>query len=57
MPHERQARQVLLVKTMGKQPGGCPRTRWSDYIPNLAWSHLGAEPAELLEITVDCDVF
>jgi len=36
------ARQVQLVLAiaMGKRPRGCPRTRWSDYISDLAWSRL-----------------
>jgi len=37
----------------GKQPRGHSRTSWSDYISNLAWSHLGVEPAKLPEIAVD----
>jgi len=34
----------------GNQLRGRQRTRWSDYISDLAWSHLGAEPAEMSEI-------
>jgi len=30
---------------------------WRDYISDLAWSHLGVEPAELSEIAVDREVF
>jgi len=41
----------------GKQPKVCPRTKWRDYISDLAWSRLGVEPAELSEIAVDRDVF
>jgi len=41
----------------GKQPKLCPRTRWRDYISDLAWSSLGVEPAELSEISVDREVF
>jgi len=41
----------------GKQPRGRPRTRWRDYISDLAWSRLGVEPAELPEIAVDREVF
>jgi len=33
------------------------RTRWRDYISDLAWSHLGVEPAELSEIALDREVF
>jgi len=34
-----------------------PRTRWSDYISDLAWSRLGEETAELTEIAVDSGCF
>jgi len=50
MSHERLARQVLLAKPTGKRARGRPRTRWSDYICDLAWPRLGVEPAELPEI-------
>jgi len=38
-------------------PDGHPRTRWRDYISDLAWSRVGVEPAELSEIAVDPEVF
>jgi len=41
----------------GKQPKVCLRTKWRDYISDLAWSRLGVEPAELSEISVDRNVF
>ena len=41
----------------GKRPRVRPRTRWRDYISNLAWSRLGVEPTELSEIAVDREVF
>ena len=51
--HERLVRQVLLAKSTGKQPRGRPKPRWSNCIPDLAWSRLGVEPAVLSEIAVD----
>jgi len=33
-----------------------PRTRWSDYISDLAWSRLGVETAEPSDIAVDLEV-
>ena len=57
MSQERLARQVLLATPAGKRPRGRPRTRWRDYISDLAWSSLGVEPAELSEIAVDREVF
>jgi len=41
----------------GKRRRFCPRTRWSDYISDLAWYRLGVEPAELFEIPIDRGVF
>ena len=41
----------------GKRPWVRPRTKWHDYISDLAWSRLGVEPAELSEIVVDREVF
>ena len=57
MPHERQARQVLLAKPTAKRPRGRPRSRWSNCISDIAWSHLGVEQVELSEIAVDPDIF
>jgi len=57
IPYESLARQALLAKSTGKRPGGLPRSGWSDYISDLAWSCLGVEPAELSEIAVDREVF
>ena len=47
----------LLPTPTGKRPTGRPRTKWSDYISNLARSRLVAEPAELSKIAVDREVF
>ena len=49
--------KVLLAKPTGKCPRGLPRPRWSDGISDIVWSHLGVEPIELSEISVDCEVF
>jgi len=48
-------------------PAGCtqgkvayrfrPRTRWRDYISDLAWSCLGLEPGELLKVAESTEVF
>jgi len=54
---KRSARQVLLAKPKGKRSGGRPRTSWSDYVSDLAWSHLGMEPAELSELAIDNGCF
>jgi len=57
MPKERLTNQVLLATHTGKRPRGRPRTRWSDYISNLAWARRGVERAELSEIAVEPEVF
>jgi len=50
-------RQALLATSTGKRPRGRSRSRWSDYISDLAWSRLGVEPAALPEIAVDSEIF
>ena len=57
MTHEALSRQVLLATPTEKWPRVRPRTRWNDYIPDLAQSRLGVERAELSEIAVDCEEF
>ena len=49
-------RQVLLATPTGKRPRGRPRTRWCDYISDLARYRLSVEPAELCVISVDREV-
>ena len=46
----------LQSTSTGKRASGLPRTRWRD-ISDLAWARLGADPAELSEIAVYCEVF
>jgi len=46
----------LQSPATGKRPKVCPRTRWLDYITDLAWSRLGVEPAELSELADDREV-
>ena len=57
LPHERLARQVLLVKPTGKRRRFRPRLRRNNCISDLAWSRLGVEPVKLPEIAVDLEVF
>jgi len=58
MPHERLARQVHLAKPTKKRFRSHPRPRTQvNYISDLAWPHLGAEPADLSEIAVDREIF
>jgi len=57
MSQGKPARHVLLATLMGKRPRGRPRTKWSDYISELAWTSLGVESAKLSDIAVDREVF
>jgi len=50
MPHGKLTKQVLLVTPTGKRPRVPPRTRWSEYIPELDWFRLRVETAEPSEI-------
>jgi len=45
----------MLATPVGKQPRGLPRTRWSEYITNLAWSRLSV--TELSEVAEKREVF
>jgi len=42
---------------MRKRPEACPKTKWHDYISDLAWSCLDVEPAEQSQIAVDCEAY
>ncbi|KAI3354170.1 hypothetical protein L3Q82_018712 [Scortum barcoo] len=35
----------------GRRPRGRPRTRWRDYVSQLAWERLGVPPEELEEVS------
>jgi len=47
MPQEKFARPLLATPKERKVVHRSTRTRWNDYITDLAWSRLGVEPAEL----------
>jgi len=49
--------RILLVAFTRKRFRGRPKTRWSDYISDLAWSCLGVEPAELSKVAENGEVF
>ena len=53
MSHERTAKQLIDALSSGKSPRGRPRTRWRNYVRNLAWSRLGIPPAKLLLVAGD----
>ena len=41
--------EVFRACPTGRRPRGRPRTRWRDYISQLAWERLGVLPEELVE--------
>ena len=47
----------MLVTPTGKRSRGRPRTRWINYISDLACPPLCVEPAELSEIAVNLRLF
>ncbi|KAK0140999.1 hypothetical protein N1851_021987 [Merluccius polli] len=47
MPPGRLPLEVFWVRSTGRRPRGRPRTRWRDYISQLAWEHLGVPQEEL----------
>ncbi|KAK3517672.1 hypothetical protein QTP70_015319 [Hemibagrus guttatus] len=42
--------EVFRACPTGKRPRGRPRTRWRDYVFQLAWERLGVPPEELEEV-------
>ena len=57
MAKERLAKQSFWLHPQESGTEGRPKTRWRDYITDLAWSRLGVEPAELSEIAGNHEVF
>ena len=55
MSHERTAKQPMDAFPSGKRSSGRPRTRWRNYVKDLAWSRLGIPPAKLPLVAGDRD--
>ena len=53
MSHERTAKQLMDAFRSGKGPRGRPRTRWRNYVEDLAGSRLRIPPAELPLVVKD----
>ncbi|KAI3375654.1 hypothetical protein L3Q82_003714 [Scortum barcoo] len=51
MPPGRLPREVFQACPTGRRPRGRPRTRWRDYVSQLAWERLGVPPEELEEVS------
>ena len=57
MIRQRTAKQLMNALPSGKRPRGRPRTRWRNYVKDLAWSRLEIPPAELLLVSKDRDAW
>ena len=57
MSHKRTAKQLMDALPSGKRPRWWPRTRWRNYVKDLAWSCLGIPPTELPLVAGDWDVW
>ncbi|KAK3514313.1 hypothetical protein QTP70_013799 [Hemibagrus guttatus] len=57
MPPGRLPGEVFRACPTGKRPRGRPRTRWRDYVFQLAWERLGVPPEELEEVSGEREVW
>ncbi|KAK3530440.1 hypothetical protein QTP86_024352 [Hemibagrus guttatus] len=57
MPPGRLPGEVFRACLTGKRPWGRPRTRWRDYVSQLAWEYLGVPPEELEELSGEREVW
>jgi hypothetical protein len=57
MPPGRLPREVFQACPIGRRPRGRPRTRWRDYVSELAWCRLGVPPEQLEEVCEDREVW
>ncbi|KAL7832830.1 hypothetical protein SRHO_G00298480 [Serrasalmus rhombeus] len=57
MPPGRLPREVSQASLPGRRPRGRPRTRWRDYIVQLAWERLRIPLGELVEVAGEREVW
>ena len=57
MPQERLLKQALLAKANGRRLVERPRTRWTNYIEDLGWIHLGLHPSEMMVVIEDRELW
>nr|XP_049577496.1 glycine receptor subunit alpha-3 isoform X1 [Syngnathus scovelli] len=57
MPPGRLPGEVFRACPAGRRPRGRPRTRWRDYVSQLAWEHLGIPRDELDEVAGEREVW
>ncbi|KAK3531461.1 hypothetical protein QTP70_022090 [Hemibagrus guttatus] len=56
MPPGRLPGEAFQACPTGKRPRGRLRTRWRDYVSQLAWERLGGPPEELEEVSGEREV-
>ena len=57
MPPGRLPGEVFRARPTGKRPRGRPRTRWRDYVSQLAWERLGVPREELDDVAGEREVW
>ena len=57
MSHEQTAKQLMDAFPSGKRPIGQPRTRWRNYVEDLALSRCGIPPAKLMLVAGERDAW
>jgi len=57
MPPGRLPGEVFLARPTGRRPWRRPRTRWRDYVSQLAWERLRIPPEELEEVAGEREVW
>lgn len=57
MPPGRLPGEVFRARPTGRRPRGRPRTRWRDYVSQLAWERLGVPREELDEVAGEREVW
>uniref|UniRef100_A0A8C9X6F4 B30.2/SPRY domain-containing protein n=1 Tax=Sander lucioperca TaxID=283035 RepID=A0A8C9X6F4_SANLU len=57
MPPGRLPREMFQARPAGRRPRGRPRTRWRDYISNLAWERLGIPQSDLVNVAREREVW
>ena len=57
MSQERLPKLALLAKVNGRRPVGRTRTRWTNYIEDLDWNHLGLHSSKMMDVRkiMKCD--
>ena len=57
MFHEQTTKQLMDALPSGKRRRGRPKTRWRNYVEDLARLRLGIPPAELPQVAGDRDAW